>query len=102
MLALGAQSCAVYAGGEVGEDSAQSGAGAVGILVALLFLIAAALVIGRPQAAKWIFLGAGAVALIGATTDEFPDLFFWAVGAGVLSLMSHYGERETAGRRPPT
>ena len=104
MLGVGIQSCTVAVGGEVvsglseteaekqqGEDL--SAGGAAGMLVALLFLIASALVIAKPKASMWIFVAAGLVALLGATTG-FSDLVLWGIAAFVLAGMSYLGVKE--------
>ena len=72
----------------------ESTGGAVGILVSLVYLVASALVLAKPRFSMWTF-GAGAVlAVIGALSSDFTDLWFWAVVGGVLGLLSWRGSRE--------
>jgi hypothetical protein len=106
MLVLGVQSCAVAAGGSIAgslstasDDKAKadelSSGGAVGVLVALLWLIAAALVIGKPRVSMWLFGIAGVIALLGGTTG-FSDLYVWGIVSFVFALMSWRGTKEKA------
>ena len=66
MLVAGIQSCAVAAGGSIAEDLSTAakdkkeaadiaGAGAAGVFAALMWLVAAALVMSKPKASMWIF-----------------------------------------------
>lgn len=106
MLVLGAQSCAVYAGSsvvsglsteEAEKDEADEDAGGagLGILAALLWLVAAALVLAKPRVSMWIFVAAAVLCLLGAFTG-FDDLYIWAVVSLVLALMSWRGAKEKA------
>jgi hypothetical protein len=101
MVALGIQSCAVSVGGSAtqslsttaadkqqGEDLA--GAGAMGMLAALLWLIAAAFVMSRPKAALWIYVGAALSCLIGAAAG-FTDLWIWMVVSAAFALLAWRG-----------
>lgn len=103
-LGLFVQSCAVAVGGSIAEDlstAAQdkqeaedlAGGGAMGVLAALLWLIAAAFVMRKPKVAMWLFGVAGFFCLIGGSTG-FSDLFFWAVASFVFALMSWRGTKE--------
>lgn len=104
MLVLGVQSCSIAVGGSVvsslsetadekaeGEDL--SAGGAVGLLVALMWLIGAALVIAKPRVSMWIFAVAGVFALLGGTTG-FSDLYIWGGVSFVFALMSWRGSKE--------
>jgi hypothetical protein len=106
-LALGIQSCAVYAAGSIvsglseegtadrtAGDASASG-GAVGMLVSLLWLIGAAFVLARPKVSMWIFGTATVFALIGGTTG-FSDLFIWAGASALFALASWRGIAEKA------
>lgn len=106
MLVLGAQSCAVYAGSSVvsglsteeaekEEADEDAGGAALGILAALLWLVAAALVLARPRVSMWIFVAAAVACLLGALTG-FVDLYVWAVVSLVFALMSWRGAKEKA------
>jgi hypothetical protein len=104
MLILGIQSLAVAAGGSItsslsdssaeqkaGEDLAAGGS--IGILVALLWLVAAALVLSKPKASSWIFGVAGVFCLLGGSSG-FSDLYLWAFVSGAFALMSWRGISE--------
>jgi hypothetical protein len=106
MLVLGAQSCAVAVGGEVAsglstteeeknEGDDLSAGGSVGLLVALMWLIGAALVLAKPRVSMWIFGAAGVIALLGGLTG-FSDLYLWGVVSFVFALMSWRGTKERA------
>lgn len=91
LLAL--QSCAVTVGSDLADDEENAGAGAVGLLVALLFLVAAAFVLAKPRFASVIFGIAAALALLGAAGSDFTDLYAWATAAAVLAGLSFFGFR---------
>ena len=104
MLILGIQSLAVSAGGsivsslsttasdqKVGEDLAAGGA--IGILAALMWLVAAALVMSKPKASAWIFGIAGGFCLLGGSTG-FGDLYIWGVVSLIFAAMSWRGTAE--------
>jgi hypothetical protein len=106
MLVAGVQSCAVVAGGSLAEDlstvaeeqeagSALAAAGAFGLLGALSWLVAGALVMGRPRASMWIFGGSTLLWLI-AGSSGFADAWFWLIASVIFSIMSWRGisERE--------
>lgn len=74
------------------EGSETSGAAAGGFVMALLWLLGSALVIGFPKASMWLF---GISALIGlfTPTGAFADLRFHGVVAVVLTVMAFFGHR---------
>lgn len=104
MVVLGAQSCAAVVGGEIAEslstaaedkkeaDDLSSG-GAIGLLVALLWLVAAAFVLAKPRVSMWLFGIAAVFCLLGGSTG-FTDLYVWAVVSIVFALMSWRGTKE--------
>lgn len=77
-------------GGAVG-DEATAGAGAVGLLVAFLWLIAAAFVIGLPLISMIAFVIAGILALAMAASSDFSDLSIWGIASLVLAALSLIG-----------
>lgn len=106
MLVLGVQSCAVAAGGSIAaelstaaedKDEAEdiAGGGAAGVFAALLWLVAAALVLAKPKASMWLFGIAALLCLIGATSG-FTDLYIWAAVSVAFAVMSYFGAREKA------
>lgn len=57
VMLVGMQSCTVMFGGGLTEDQNLAGAGALGLLVALLFILGSAFAIGAPKASVGIFRG---------------------------------------------
>ena len=88
----GLQSCAIHFGGRIGESTTSAQAGAVGILISMLFLLGGALAIGLPRAAQICFIIAGVLAIL--NRFNFPDMTYWAVISFILSVMSYYGHRD--------
>lgn len=91
MLMVGLQSCAVSFGGELGSDEGMAQGGAVGILVALLFMVGGAFALPFPLVSLISFSGAALFAVAAAATTPFSDLSFWAIAALVLAGMSFFG-----------
>ena len=71
------------------EESAQ--AGAVGVLMALMWLISCGLVIPLPRAAMTLFAIAGLLGF--AASGDFPDLAIWGGASLALAVMSYFGFR---------
>ena len=99
MIIIGFQSCAATVGGGLGDEALGEG-GAVGVLVTLLYLIAAAFVLGKPIVSLVVFSVAAVIALIGGATTPFGDLIIWGVVAAVLAVMSYFGVREQRNKQP--
>jgi hypothetical protein len=97
MIPVGLQSCTAAVGGSMSENQGLSGAGAVGILVAFLFLIGGAFAIGIPMVSVVVFAIAGFFALIAGFSSEFKDLGIWGFVALILAVLSYFGHR--LGRR---
>jgi hypothetical protein len=87
------QSCTVAAGSGLLQDKATSGAGAIGMLVGVLFFIAGAFSFGLPLVAAVIFAVAGLFAFLAATQGTFGDITIWGVVALVLALMAFFAWR---------
>lgn len=99
MVIVGLQSCAVSFGGSIaGQQRAEEG-GAVGILVALLFLIGSAFALVFPLVSLAAFLVAGLFALGAGATTPFTDLTIWGWVSLVLAVLSFFGWREKRKRR---
>jgi len=103
-LFLTIQSFAVMAAGSLGESFSESAAdkqeakdlgagGGVGILVAILWCVAAALVIAKPKVSKIIFIVAAVFLFLGGTSG-FSDLYFYGVASLAFALMAHFGVKE--------
>lgn len=106
MLIAGVQSCAVAVGGGIAEDLSTAaedkqeaqdiaGAGGLGVLAALMWLVGAALVMSKPRAAMWIF-GVASLFWLGAGAAGFSDAFIWVVASIVFAVMSWRGTKEKA------
>jgi hypothetical protein len=102
-LVIFGQSCAVSFGGSVGKNEMVQQGGAVGILVALLFLVRGAFVLGIPIVSVIAFALGALLAFAAAATTAFSDLTFWGFVGLILAVMSFFGflgkRRERAGRR---
>lgn len=72
----------------------ESTGGAVGILVALIMLIAAALVMAKPRFSMWTFAVGAVVALLGGAFGDFSDLIIWGIASLVLALLAWRGSIE--------
>jgi len=93
------QSCAVNVGGiAFGEKSAQEG-GSVGILVALLFVVAGAFAFQLPKVAMIITGIAGVLGIAAGTTTVFKDMTVWGVLALVLTAITWFAARKP--KEPP-
>jgi hypothetical protein len=104
MFIAGLQSCAVAVGGGVAaelstsiedeeEAEALAGAGGLGVMAALLWLVGAALVMSRPKPSMWIF-GVAALFWLLAGTAGFSDAFIWMAASLAFALMSWRGISE--------
>lgn len=77
------------------NDEASEVAGALGLLAAFLWLVAAAVVIPAPRAAMALYLVAAVTCFAGAS--DFPDLAVWGVlslGLAVFALFGWRGKRK--------
>ena len=91
---VGLQSCTIVAGGSLLKDQGTANGGAVGMLIAFLFVLGAAFVMGLPRISMALFALAGALGLGVGTTSEFKDLTIWGGLSLVLAVMSWFGSRE--------
>lgn len=85
------QTFAVYVLSDVADQDKATGAAAIGIVMALMWLVACALVIGFPMVSVVLFALAGLLGL--AASGEFPDLAYWGGVSFILALMSFFGWR---------
>lgn len=97
-LILGAimffQTFLVYSLSGLANDSASGESGAVGLFMALLWLVACALVIAVPLVSAVIFVVAGLLGFTAST--NFSDLQLWggvSLILAVLSLIGWFGKR---------
>jgi hypothetical protein len=99
MLVVGAQSCAVSLGGAAFKEKAAEQGGAVGILMALLFLVGGAFALAFPLVSLVAFLLSGLLGLAAGASTSFTDLTIWGVVSLVLAVLSYFGWREKRKRR---
>lgn len=84
------QSCAVTAGSGLLEDKATGGAGAIGMLVGLLFFIAGAFAFALPLVAAIMFALGAVFAFFASTSGNFADIGIWGGIALVLAVMAFF------------
>lgn len=95
MLSIGLflQSLTVTAGSGLTNDDALGTAAAVGMLMALLWVISCALVIPAPRVSVGLF-GLSAVLGLGvAGSSSFSDLYFWGAASLLLAIFSYLGHQ---------
>lgn len=92
-LILGAfmffQTFLVYALSGVTSNADAGGAGAIGLFMALLWLVACALVIPIPLISAIVFAVAGLLGF--AMSPDFPDLAYWGGASIILAVLSVIG-----------
>lgn len=101
MFVIGLQSCAVSFGGALTSDKDISGAGSIGILVALLFLLAGAFAFKLPKVSMVIFCIAALFAFI-AGASKFTDMKVWGVVSLILGVMSYFAGRKKKAKTEAT
>jgi hypothetical protein len=85
------QSVLVAGLSDAANDEASQSAGAVGVLMALLWVVACGLVIPVPIASVVLFVLAGLAGF--AASGEFTDLAYWGGVSLVLAAFSFLGHR---------
>ena len=93
-MIVGLQSCAVLLGGGMTDDQDMAGGGAIGILIAFLFVLGSAFALSLPKVSMWLFGIAAALGFLVGASTEFSDMMFWGVVAAALAVMSYFGARE--------
>jgi hypothetical protein len=99
MFGVGLQSCAVSFGGALGQDEMMKQGGAVGILVALLFMVGGAFAIPFPIVSLISFLAAAFLGVAAGATTAFSDLTVWGFVAFFLAVLSFFGILEKIRKR---
>ena len=94
MVVVGAQPCAVYVGGSALGQRGTAEGGALGLLVALLFLVGGAFAMPFPLVSLVDFLAYGIFGIAGGATTAFSDLTIWGGASFVLAVLSFLGVRE--------
>jgi hypothetical protein len=90
-LALFLQSLLVNGLSDIANEEGSEQSGAVGVLSALMWLVASALVIAFPMASMILFLLSSV--LLFAASGDYPDLAFYGGAALLLALFSFLGWR---------
>ena len=85
------QTFVVYALSGAASQQSMSEAGAVGLLMAVLWLIACALVIPIPLVSTIVFLVAGLLGVAAAGSSKFSDLSIWGGISFILAVLSFIG-----------
>ncbi|WP_243375070.1 hypothetical protein [Microvirga solisilvae] len=96
---VGLQSCTIMAGGSLLKDQGTANGGALGILVAFLFILGAAFVMGLPRISAGLFALAGVLGITGGSSSNFSDLKIWGGLSLILAVMSWFGSRELRRKR---
>lgn len=96
VMLVGMQSCTVMLGGGMTDDQDLAGAGAIGMLVALLFVLGSAFALGAPKVSVGIFSAAALFAFLAAGASEFSDMGVWGGVSVVLAVLSYFGIKEKA------
>lgn len=91
---VGLQSCTILAGGSLIKDQGAANGGAVGMLIAFLFVLGAAFVMALPRVSMTMFAIAGLAGLIAGSSSDFRDLKIWGGLSLILAVMSWFGSRE--------
>lgn len=91
MFGVGLQSCAVSFGGALGADENMEQGGAVGILIAFLFMVGGAFSIPFPIVFVVSFLAAAFLGVAAGATTAFSDLTVWGFVAFFLAALSFFG-----------
>jgi hypothetical protein len=93
VLTIGLFFQAVLVGGlsSAVNDEATGESAAIGILMALLWLIGCGFVLPMPRVSMVLFALAGLLGF--AASGNFPDLAFWGGASLVLSVLSYFGYR---------
>ncbi|MDI3298399.1 MAG: hypothetical protein QJR08_04425 [Bacillota bacterium] len=106
MAIVGFQSLAVYGLGSLSNSLAASTeaanaaqGGAVGLVVAFLFLLGGAFAFRLPAVATFAFALAGIMGLAAGATTPFHDQTIWGVVALILGVMSGFAWRQDRKQR---
>jgi hypothetical protein len=99
MVIVGLQSCAVSFGGAIAQQQKAEEGGAIGIFIALLFLVGSAFALAFPLVSLVAFLLGGLFGLAAGATTPFEDLTIWGIVSLVLAILSFFGWREKRKQR---
>ena len=73
------------------NDDKSQGAGSLGVLMGIMWLVACGFVLAKPRISMGIFVVSALLGFAGAS--EFPDLQLWAILALGLAALSYLGYR---------
>lgn len=90
-VALFLQSLAGNALTSIAEDEGGQEATAIGVFVALIWVVGSAFVIAKPRISMVLFAVSALIAVGG--WSDFPDLKFWSGVAVFLAVLSYLGYR---------
>lgn len=93
-MLVGMQSCIIHVGGNITSNNDFAEGGAVGLLLAFLFVIGAALVLRLPKVSMFIFLACGLLGMLVGSSTEFKDMYFWGGLSFILAVLCYFGARE--------
>ena len=100
-MILGVQSCTITLGGSILDNQADADAGRMGLVLAFIFVLGAALTWGFPRSSGTLFVAGGAVAMLVGLSGTFHDLAVWGGGSIILGIMAFAGSRELKRRELP-
>jgi hypothetical protein len=92
------QSCTVAATSGLVADKATGGAGAIGMLVGLLFFVAGAFSFSLPLVAMIVFALGSAFAFLASTQGSFGDISIWGFIGLAMTAMSFFTWRSAKRR----
>ncbi|TAU81967.1 hypothetical protein ELH50_01270 [Rhizobium ruizarguesonis] len=92
------QSCTVAATSGLVADKATGGAGAIGMLVGLLFFVAGAFSFALPLVATIVFALGSAFAFLASTQGNFGDISIWGFIGLAMTAMSFFTWRSAKRR----
>jgi hypothetical protein len=95
MLSVGLfiQSLVANVGSGLNNSDSLGAAAAAGVLMALMWIVASALVMPLPRVSVVIFLLAAALGFGFGAGSEFKDLYFWGSVSVLLAVFSFFGFR---------
>jgi hypothetical protein len=92
-LLLFLQTMLLYGLSNAGNDEKNAGAAAIGVFVALIWLVASAFVMAFPLFSAIAFAAAALFAFLGGGSSDFKDLIIWGVASALLAVLSYFGWR---------
>ncbi|OPL09853.1 MAG: hypothetical protein AVO34_12940 [Firmicutes bacterium ML8_F2] len=94
-LVIGFQGCVAMTGGAAFAEKGAEEAGAIGILLALLFLVAGGFALKKPLVSA-IVLGIGGLIALVTGGEHYGDLPIWGGAALILAALSFISHKREA------